>query len=123
MFDEPKIGEKPPHSHPRRREDCQAHRRGYLSRRRPGRVGTGIRRPPVLVSMHEPPQIPRLGELPQKRGHAIGAIGQAATIAGEISRPVVSRYGGRQRPHSACDCADRAPDFESVGKPVADHGI
>jgi hypothetical protein len=39
MIDEPKIGEKPPRSHPGRREDCEAHHRGDLSRRRPRRVG------------------------------------------------------------------------------------
>jgi len=61
----------------RRREDGQAHCRGDLSRRRPGSVGSGIRRPPALVSMHESPQFPCPSELPQEWGPGIGNARQA----------------------------------------------
>src|SRR5271166_1064019 len=64
VLDEAKVDEKSPHRHARRREDSQTYCRGDLSRRRPGGVGSAVRRPPILVSMHESPQFPRPGELP-----------------------------------------------------------
>ncbi len=120
MFDEPKVGEKVPHRHARRREDGQAHCRSDLSRRRPDSVGSGIRRPPALVSMHEAPQFPCPGELPQEWGPAIGTARQASTIAGYITSPLIHWYGSRQRLHRARDRANRPPSFECEGEPVAD---
>jgi hypothetical protein len=123
VLEEPKISEKPPHCHARRGEDGQTLCRGDLSRRRPGSVGPAIRRPPVLVSMHESPKFLRPGELPQERGRALWAVGHAATFASCIKSPIVSWYGGGQCSHRTSDRADRTAGFECVAKPVTDHGI
>jgi hypothetical protein len=123
VLDKPKIGEKSPHGHARRGEHGQTQCRGDLSRRRPCGVGPAIRRPPVLVSVHEPAQFPRPGELPQERGCALWAVGQAATFASDIKSPIVRRYGGSQRSHRTRDRADRTAGFECVGKPVTDPGM
>jgi hypothetical protein len=92
MPDKSEVSEKAPHRPSRIRENGQSHRRGYLSGRRPRSVGTGIRRPPVLIAVHEPPKFPRPGELPQERGHAVGAAGETASIAGDITRRLFSRH-------------------------------
>jgi hypothetical protein len=55
VLDKPDISEKAPHRHARRGENGQAHRCGYLPRRRPCGVGTGVRWPPVPVAVREPP--------------------------------------------------------------------
>jgi hypothetical protein len=123
VLDETKVGEKFPHRHARRREDCQTHCRCDLSRRRPDGVGSAIRRPPALVSIHESPQFPRAGELSQEWGHAIRSARQTSTITGDIASPLVRWNGGRQRLHCTRDRADRPPGFECEGEPVADPGM
>ena len=123
MLDEPKVGQKIPHRHAGRGENSQSHCRGDLSRRRPGGVGSGIRRPPALVSMHQPPQFPSPGKLPQERGNAIGAARQASTIAGDITSLLVHWYGSRQRLHRTRDRANRPPSVECEGESVADSGM
>ena len=123
MLDEPEVGEKFPHCHARRRKDGQTHCRGDLSRRRPGSVGSAIRWPPVLVSMHESPQFLRPGELPQERRCAIWAGRQASTIAGDIASLLVRWYGSGQRLHRTSDRADRPSGFDARASLSTDPGI